>query len=125
MRRPWSSSPSCCGMPKAPRIGEHRFVRGSDPGFGECLGYGIAIVVGSAACDQHQVRRSVIDPQSGSNLPKRDRRDITLCLTVELAQLNLFTVDQYAVPSWAERSEERRVGKECVSTCRSRWSPYH
>src|SRR3546814_8480765 len=30
---------------------------------------------------------------------------------------------------WAEfdfeRSEERRVGKECVSTCRSRWSPYH
>src|SRR3546814_12130109 len=25
---------------------------------------------------------------------------------------------------WA-RSEERRVGKECVSTCRSRWSPYH
>src|SRR3546814_9276446 len=26
-------------------------------------------------------------------------------------------------PRW--RSEERRVGKECVSTCRSRWSPYH
>src|SRR3546814_2886197 len=25
----------------------------------------------------------------------------------------------------AQRSEERRVGKECVSTCRSRWSPYH
>src|SRR3546814_18683023 len=23
------------------------------------------------------------------------------------------------------RSEERRVGKECVSTCRSRWAPYH
>src|SRR3546814_2632418 len=29
----------------------------------------------------------------------------------------LFTAQQ--------RSEERRVGKECVSTCRSRWSPYH
>src|SRR3546814_8998772 len=27
------------------------------------------------------------------------------------------------VDTW--RSEERRVGKECVSTCRSRWSPYH
>src|SRR3546814_4360036 len=33
--------------------------------------------------------------------------------------------------SWAQRlkrvfrSEERRVGQECVSTCRSRWSPYH
>src|SRR3546814_20223693 len=25
----------------------------------------------------------------------------------------------------ARRSEERRVGKECVSTCRSRWSPFH
>src|SRR3546814_14551626 len=24
-----------------------------------------------------------------------------------------------------KRSEERRVGKECVSTCRSRWAPYH
>src|SRR3546814_12447018 len=28
-------------------------------------------------------------------------------------------------PSEAHRSEERRVGKECVSTCRSRWSPSH
>src|SRR3546814_10147295 len=27
--------------------------------------------------------------------------------------------------AWINRSEERRVGKECVSTCRSRWSPYH
>src|SRR3546814_16426251 len=30
--------------------------------------------------------------------------------------------DLFALDS---RSEERRVGKECVSTCRSRWSPYH
>src|SRR3546814_15040744 len=30
-----------------------------------------------------------------------------------------------AVSQGVERSEERRVGKECVSTCRSRWSPYH
>src|SRR3546814_1559930 len=30
-----------------------------------------------------------------------------------------------AAASAAFRSEERRVGKECVSTCRSRWSPYH
>src|SRR3546814_9848415 len=29
-------------------------------------------------------------------------------------------------PDWERnRSEERRVGKECVSTCRTRWSPYH
>ena len=33
---------------------------------------------------------------------------------------------QLVTPAQAEyRSEERRVGKECVSTCRSRWSPYH
>src|SRR3546814_7871562 len=30
-----------------------------------------------------------------------------------------------SLQSCAPRSEERRVGKECVSTCRSRWSPYH
>src|SRR3546814_9566868 len=33
-------------------------------------------------------------------------------------------VQRNAMRVW-ERSEERRVGKECVSTCRSRWSPYH
>src|SRR3546814_14883069 len=32
-------------------------------------------------------------------------------------------MDRFAEES--NRSEERRVGKECVSTCRSRWSPYH
>src|SRR3546814_19885908 len=32
------------------------------------------------------------------------------------------TVAFFGVPNF--RSEERRVGKECVSTCRSRWSPY-
>src|SRR3546814_19200309 len=31
----------------------------------------------------------------------------------------------YADTAMWFRSEERRVGKECVSTCRSRWSPYH
>ena len=29
------------------------------------------------------------------------------------------------VPHQTTRSEERRVGKECTSVCRSRWSPYH
>src|SRR3546814_4420947 len=36
----------------------------------------------------------------------------------ELSSANAALLD-------ATRSEERRVGKECVSTCRSRWSPYH
>src|SRR3546814_7817613 len=36
----------------------------------------------------------------------------------------LGELDVHGRPS-GRRSEERRVGKECVSTCRSRWSPYH
>src|SRR3546814_12622302 len=39
---------------------------------------------------------------------------------VESLQVNLT-----AAFSLTRRSEERRVGKECVSTCRSRWSPDH
>src|SRR3546814_15834651 len=33
--------------------------------------------------------------------------------------------EEFAVVLPDTRSEERRVGKECVRTCRSRWSPYH
>src|SRR3546814_1805643 len=32
---------------------------------------------------------------------------------------------RHGEPNQLERSEARRVGKECVSTCRSRWSPYN
>src|SRR3546814_10369596 len=35
------------------------------------------------------------------------------------------SVYMYTRSESSYRSEERRVGKECVSTCRSRWSPYH
>ena len=34
-------------------------------------------------------------------------------------------VEMNTVSGYAIRSEERRVGKECVQPCRSRWSPYH
>src|SRR3546814_8837348 len=34
-------------------------------------------------------------------------------------------MDDNVPPQSTLRSEDRRVGKECVSTCRSRWSPYH
>src|SRR3546814_20731091 len=36
-----------------------------------------------------------------------------------------FNRDTLCKSRFRRRSEERRVGKECVSTCRSRWSPYH
>src|SRR3546814_4897270 len=53
-----------------------------------------------------------------------------LFLTKELAQGHLQAGARKVIlsaPSKDDtpRSEERRVGKECVSTCRSRWSPYH
>src|SRR3546814_3379380 len=38
--------------------------------------------------------------------------------TLRLSSQELICID-------SPRSEERRVGQECVSTCRSRWSPYH
>src|SRR3546814_13544412 len=37
----------------------------------------------------------------------------------------VHAVTALGMPTIYIRSEERRVGKECVSTCRSRWSPYH
>src|SRR3546814_13393238 len=43
---------------------------------------------------------------------------------LEIATRLLVGEERSRGRQWA-RSEERRVGKECVSTCRSRWSPYH
>src|SRR3546814_7201225 len=48
-------------------------------------------------------------------------------------QMVIFMISRGRARPWGRRlgnprharSEERRVGKECVSTCRSRWSPYH
>src|SRR3546814_4213315 len=42
-----------------------------------------------------------------------------------LVALTDALVDTATVDEGLWRSEERRVGKECVSTCRSRWSPFH
>src|SRR3546814_6513409 len=40
-------------------------------------------------------------------------------------ELHALGVAELGFERLGDRSEERRVGKECVSTCRSRWSPYH
>jgi heat-inducible transcriptional repressor len=34
-------------------------------------------------------------------------------------------MEEFELPPVEQRSEERRVGKECTCQCRSRWSPYH
>ena len=48
-------------------------------------------------------------------------------LRSEPVQLPLASqsIDLVALPHVLDRSEERRVGKECNGQCRSRWSPYH
>src|SRR3546814_11259806 len=53
--------------------------------------------------------------------------DLHLALRGELVERIGQTASRNAVTlrRFVARSEERRVGKECVSTCRSRWSPYH
>ena len=43
----------------------------------------------------------------------------------ELSDLSHVSVKQIANIEKGKRSEERRVGKECLRLCRSRWSPYH
>src|SRR3546814_18630047 len=57
---------------------------------------------------------------------------ITEGLTTEIGPRPAGSDREAAARKWAVatlqkmgRSEERRVGKECVSTCRARWSPYH
>src|SRR3546814_14229307 len=42
-----------------------------------------------------------------------------------LASIKSEIGQRWPMTGLLDRSEERRVGKECVSTCRSRWSPYH
>src|SRR3546814_6913631 len=68
--------------------------------------------------------RYVRDPQVTVNFKSSDNLLATQSMLVTVdGQVN--KAGAYPVVGRATRSEERRVGKECVSTCRSRWSPYH
>src|SRR3546814_10849026 len=66
----------------------------------------------TVAADFPELARGVVLVAAGA---KSMPRELTDTITM---------INDPAAPE-AERSEERRVGKECVSTCRSRWSPYH
>src|SRR3546814_7749402 len=58
-------------------------------------------------------------------LQRRPLRVAALPLGLHRGQRGVRAPHAVLVEPPQERSEERRVGKECVSTCRSRWSPYH
>src|SRR3546814_11101879 len=51
--------------------------------------------------------------------------DAILAYPYALGQTEITAAPRVLTPLPGGRSEERRVGKECGSTCRSRWSPYH
>src|SRR3546814_14186237 len=75
----------------------------------------------SSDLKQERARRPSRRQPESPQRPRRQRRKIqrpNLSFTTRRASFSPTT-------SAARRSEERRVGKECVSTCRSRWSPYH
>src|SRR3546814_16173740 len=49
----------------------------------------------------------------------------SLARMIELERGHNTNISLIPIQTTGKRSEERRVGKECVSTCRSRWTPYH
>src|SRR3546814_19527464 len=71
--------------------------------------------------------------RSGNDLPRAPRLtgSVSLDLSREAGTGWLFLIPEVTyrganyVDAATTRTEARRVGKECVSTCRSRWSPYH
>src|SRR3546814_13261492 len=65
---------------------------------------------------------AAVGPVSGTEIERH--ADFSLPVRGE-AKLNPWIDHEAVFVIVGPRSEERRVGKECVSTCRSRWSPYH
>src|SRR3546814_5932667 len=86
--------------------------KGPNPYFG-FLGLADAIVVTCDSISMVSEACSTGKPVLVARLPGSSRRFDSFFAGLE----------KKGLIQW--RSEERRVGKECVSTCRSRWSPYH
>src|SRR3546814_13115700 len=70
----------------------------------------------NAAFRQHFLKVAIADRIA--TIPAHRPQDH---ITLEMAPLEI----RHRSVRPISRSEERRVGKECVRTCRSRWSPYH
>src|SRR3546814_15554150 len=88
--------------------------------------------------DLRRFNRENIGPETGLEGPEaagaaraivigygRFGQTVAQMLTAQGASVTLIDSNPVQIERTASRSEERRVGKECVSTCRSRWSPYH
>ena len=80
----------------------------------------------------HAIRRNDIKPHARTNddsgclrirvAALRGKEDVNLTSNIKI----VCSTCKAGINHWSTgRSEERRVGKECASMCRSRWSPYH
>src|SRR3546814_14257373 len=79
------------------------------------LGHEAPLQAGREACAAAAAQAGLLDHLD--HVGRRDLLGQDLAQRLVAAGLEIVLV--------RPRSEERRVGKECVSTCRSRWSPYH
>ena len=69
-------------------------------------------------------RKNVQAYRSAKDFLGHELPSIPACLVVDLQMPEVNGLDLQQLLA-ANRSEERRVGKECRTVCRSRWSPYH
>src|SRR3546814_14156767 len=86
--------------------------------------FGVENVAGEIASANYPSRRLFTTPYQRSGEPMEDISRETPWKTCTPDHVRNFSALSYFFGRKL-RSEERRVGKECVSTCRSRWSPYH
>src|SRR3546814_8359833 len=68
--------------------------------------------------DHHCLHRSAPDDPAAQ--PLKDRTAVAAIVRIGIGAAQILPRKRMI-----GRSEERSVGKECVSTCRSRWTPYH
>ena len=88
----------------------------------------VAIVIPVAFVGGYVLQRLLLQRVLGKDVLSIILVTFGLSIIIQNGLLELFTADSRKLQAGAievARSEERRVGKECLTQCRSRWSPYH
>ena len=81
----------------------------------------VALAVTAFACDKDKQSCAPTITACGCSI----QRDGVYTVANNLSAASGLTSDGACIDVESDRSEERRVGKECERLCRSRWSPYH
>src|SRR3546814_14006457 len=85
----------------------------------------VAVVLHPPHKREHGPRAGLVEQALGARDAGRRRDHSVIVAHGAAAGRSAGAYGALPRPARLWRSEERRVGKECVSTCRSRWSPYH